>query len=127
MEIQNLRQKLHTLKNRIGLVSGAIKIEEFDEAEHNVAAQISPQGWNVEVSVKRGYEPISDKRQKAYAKKKKIEDGLETLLTDITCHEFAHWHLPNGSERGCPYDVYNHDKVLEAVKEGIPYDKQAHS
>ena len=124
MDIQKIRQRLHTQKNRIGLVGGTIKIDEYDETEHNVSAHISPQGWNIEVSVKKDYDPIKDKRQKAYARKKKIENGLEVLLTDVTCHEFAHWQLPNGSERGCPYDTYNHDKILEAVKEALPQDKR---
>lgn len=124
MELEKLKQKLHTQKNRIGLVGGTIKINEYDEAEHNVSAHISPQNWNIEVSVRKGYDPIQDRRQKAYARKKKIQDGLETLVTDVTCHEFAHWQLPNNSERGCPYDIYNHDKILEAVKEALPEDKR---
>jgi len=124
MELEKLRQKLHTQKNRIGLVGGTIKIEEYDDAEHNVSASISPQNWNTQISIRKGYNPIQDSRQKAYAKKKKIQDGLETLVTDITCHEFTHWQLPNNSGRGCPYDVYNHDKILEAVKEALPEDKK---
>ena len=123
MELEKLKQKLHTQKNRIGLVGGTIKIEEYDEAEHNVSAHISPQNWNIQVSVRKGFNPIQDRRQQAYARQKKIRDGLETLIEDITSHEFAHWQLPNGSGRGCPYDVYNHDKILEAIKEALPEEK----
>jgi hypothetical protein len=127
MEIEKLRQNLHKQKNRIGLVGGTIKIEEYDEAEHNVAAHISPQNWNIQVSIKKGYNPIQDRRQQAYAKKKKIQDGLETLVIDVTSHEFTHWQLPNNSGMGCPYDIYNHDKILEAIKEALPSDQKGHS
>ncbi len=123
--LDTIRQKLYEQKNKIGLVGGTIKINEFDDAEHNVSAGISPQGWDIEISVRKGFNPVSDKRQKAYARKKKIQDGLETLLGDVALHEFAHWELPHGSERGCPYDVYNHDKILEAVESALPQDKKA--
>jgi len=41
MDIQKLKQKLNEEKNKIGLVGGAIKIDEYDESEHNVSASIS--------------------------------------------------------------------------------------
>ena len=67
--------------------------------------------------MRKGFQPIQDRRQRAYARVKKIEDGLETMLLHVGgLHEPAHWELPFGSERGCPYDVYNHDKILESVK-----------
>jgi len=128
MNVNQLRQKLYEQKNRIGLVGGTIKLNEYDEAEQNVSAHISPEGWNIEISVKKGFDPIKDKRQKAYARKKKITDGLETLLTHVgILHEPAHWELPVDSHRGCPYDVYNHDKILEAVKQALPDDKKQHA
>ena len=76
MDIQKLKQKLNEKKNKIGLVGGAIKIDEYDESEHNVSASISFQNWNIQVSVRKGYSPVQDRRQKAYARKKKIQDGL---------------------------------------------------
>ena len=128
MDINKLRQKLYEQKNRIGLVGGTIKINEYDEAEQNVTAHITPEGWNIEISVKKGFNPIRDRRQKAYARKKKITDGLETLLTHIgILHESAHWELPVDSQKGCPYDVYNLDKILESVKQALPEDKKQHA
>lgn len=127
MKIEQIKQKLQEQKSRIGLVGGALNIRTYEDAEHNVSAHITPEGWNIEISVKEGFEPVNDRRQKAYAKVKKIKDGLETLLTDVFTHECAHWQLPYGSERGCPYDIYNHDKILEAVKRALPQDKQSHA
>ena len=128
MTLEQLRQKLYEAKNRIGLVGGTIKINEYDEAEQNVSAHISPQGWNIEISVRKGFDPIADKRQKAYARKKKIQDGLETLLTHVgVLHEPAHWELPVDSGKGCPFDVYWHDKILEAVKQALPEYKKGHA
>ncbi len=127
MTLQSLKQKLNEQKNMVGLVGGSIKINEYDESEHAVSAGISPKGWNITINIRKGFDPIQDKRQKAYARKKKIEDGLETLILHVGgLHEPAHWELPYGSEKGCPFDVYNHDKILEAVKESLPEDKQAH-
>ena len=126
MNIQNLRQRLIEQKNKVGLVSGSVKILEYDETKHNVAAHIAPQGWNIEVSLRKGFNPIQDRRQKAYARKKGITDGLETLVCHVGgLHEPAHWELPLGSGAGCPYNVYNHDLILEAVKNVLPQNKKS--
>ena len=123
---QKLQQNLNLQKNRIGLVSGSINLREYDEAEHDISASISPQSWDVEVSLRKGFDPIRDERQISYAKKKGITNGLETLVSDTVLHEFAHWELPFDSERGCPYNIYEHDKIKEAVKRILPQDKQTH-
>jgi hypothetical protein len=122
---QELRQSLHEQKRRIGLVGGSMSITEYDESEHNVVASISPEGWNIDIKVRKGFNPIKDRRQKAYARKKGIVDGLEVLLSHVgILHECAHWELPYGSGRGCPYDLYNHDRILEAIRKGLSNDKQ---
>lgn len=124
MELQPIRQKLYEKKNKIGLVGGSLKVVEYDEADHNVSAHINPQGWNIEMAIKKGFDPVSDKRQKAYARKKNITNGLEMLLSDVLLHECAHWELPHGSQMGCPYDTYHHDKMLEAVNSNLPDEKK---
>ena len=126
-KIQEIEQKLNQEKNRLGLVNGALKINEYDETEHYVSASINPKNWNIKIDLRTGFNPVNDKRQLAYARKKKISDGLEVLVSDITSHEIAHWQLPYGSERGCPYDIYNHDKILESVKQTLPSDKQGNT
>ena len=120
-----LIQDLNREKNRIGLVSGSLKINEYDDSEQNVSAHINPKNWNIEINLKRDFNPITDKRQRAYARKKKIEDGKRKLLEDVLAHEMAHWELPFSSSYGCPFDPYNHDKIIEAVKEALPEDKKA--
>jgi len=128
MIIKNLRQKLYEQKNRVGLVGGTVEVEEYDEMEHPVSASISPKGWNIQVSIRKGFNPIKDRRQRAYARVKKIEDGLETLILHVGgLHEPAHWELPVDSDKGCPYDVYNHDKIFEAVKKTLHDDKKQHA
>lgn len=127
MDMQKLKQNLNEEKNKIGLVGGSLTIKEYDDSEHNVLASIDPKNWNIEISLKKGYNPIQDRRQKAYARKKKIDNGLEKLLTDVFTHECAHWELPVDSGNGCPYDTYNHDKILEAVKSELPDDKKQHA
>lgn len=127
MNIQKLRQKLNLQKNKIGLVCGNINIKEYDNSENNISAGINPIGWNIEISLKKGFDPKNDNRARLYMKKKKIEDGLEKLISDVTTHEFAHWELPLNSNLGCPYSTYEHDKILEAVKEELPEDKKQHS
>jgi len=44
-------------------------------------------------------------------------------LEDVLKHELTHWELPVGSGLGCPYDMYNHDLILEGIKKGLPRDK----
>jgi len=130
MDLQKIKQKLHEQKKRIGLVGGSLTIKEYDEAEHNVSAHINPRGWDIEISVKKGYNPLERKRAKAYARIKKIkeDESLERLLSDVgVSHECAHWELAFDSGYGCPYDIYNHDKILEAVKSALPRDKQVHA
>ena len=124
-KIQKLEERLYEEKNQIGLVSGAISIGEFEDLDRCVYAHVTPQDWKVEVKLKKGFTPVSDKRQKAYARAKQIEDPLEKLVVDVTAHEFAHWSLPFGSGKGCPSDIYWHDKILEAVKNALPQDKKS--
>src|SRR3989344_7399420 len=69
----SLIQDLNREKNRNGLVSGRLKVNEYDDAEKNVSAHINSKDWSIEVNVKRDFNPIRDRRQKAYARAKKIE------------------------------------------------------
>ncbi len=124
MSIKTITQKLNEEKNKLGLVGGRLTLNEYDEAEHDVSAHISPHNWGIEINLKKGFNPVKDRRQKAYARKKNIADGLDTLVSDIFLHEMAHWQLPFNSERGCPYDTYNHDKIAEAVTDALPEDKK---
>lgn len=128
-KIQQLELKLNKQKNKYGLVGAKLaRVREFDDLDHNFSASINPDDWGIEIDLKTGFNPILDKRQKAYARVKKIGDGLEVMVLQVgSGHEVAHWELPFGSERGCPFDNYNHDKILEAVKNGLPEDKKEHS
>ena len=125
MTIRSLRNKLNEQKNKVGLVGGTVEVEEYDEMAHPVAASIDPKGWYINVSIRKGFNPIQDEMQIAYAEAKGIEDGLETLISHVGgLHEPAHWELPVDSGRGCPYDEYNHDKISEAVKQALPSNKK---
>jgi len=119
-----LTQDLNREKNRVGLVSGSLKVNEYDDAEANVAAHIDPKNWNIEITTKTGFNPLRDRRQRAFARKKKIENGKRKVLEDVLTHELAHWELPFGSGYGCPFDPYWHDKISEAVKDALPEDKK---
>src|SRR3989344_2696495 len=114
-----LIQDLNRTKNKIGLVNGSLKLNEYDDTESNVTAHINPKNWNIEITLNKNFNPINDKRQKAYARKKGIEDGKRILLEGILLHELAHWELPFNSNYGCPYDAYNHDKILESTKNAL--------
>ena len=122
-----LTQALNRTKNRIGLVSGSLRIHEYDEVEENVSAHINPKDWTIELTLKKDYNPVQDKRQKAYARKKNIQDGRRQLLEDILHHELGHWELPFNSGYGCPYDTHHNDMIVEAVKEALPEEKQGHA
>lgn len=124
-KIKQLEQKLNQEKNKFGLVGAKpAKVQEFDDADYDISAHINPHDWGIEVNLKTGYNPIKDVRQKRYAKIKKISDGLEQVILQVgSGHEVAHWELPFGSGKGCPMDVYNHDKIVEAVKNGLSENK----
>ena len=120
-KIQQLEYKLNEQKNKYGLVGAKrAKVQEFDDVSYDISAHINPQDWGIEISLKTGYNPIYDERQKRYAKIKKIKDGLETVVLQVgSGHEVAHWELPLGSDKGCPMDVYWHDKIVEGVANGL--------
>lgn len=120
----NLVQELNRTKNSIGLVSGRLRINEYNDADTNISAGINPRDWNIEFNLRKDYEPIQDRRQKAYARAKKIKDGKKAVLEDILHHELAHWELPFNSGFGCPFDAYHQDIILESVKQALPEDKQ---
>ena len=125
-KIQELEEKLNGEKNKYGLVGAKrARVREYDDAKYNISAHINPNNWEIEVNLKTGYNPVQDSKQKAYARAKKIKDGLETVVMQVgSGHEVAHWELPFGSGKGCPMDVYNHDKILEGIKNGLPEDKK---
>ncbi|MEK6913346.1 MAG: hypothetical protein AABW47_01615 [Nanoarchaeota archaeon] len=125
-KIQQLEQKLNEQKNRIGLIGGArAKVQEFEDVEENISVHINLENWGIIVTIKTGYNPIQDDEQKEYARAKNIADGLETIVLQIGgLHETAHWELPLGSGKGCPFDIYNHDKIVEGIKKGLPEDKK---
>lgn len=127
--IRQLQHKLNQQKNKCGLIGAKpAKVQEFDDAEHDFSAHITPHNWGIEVNLKTGYNPIHDIRQKIYARIKKMKDPLETLVLQLGAgHEVAHWELPFNSGKGCPYDTYNHDKILEAVEKALPQDKKQHT
>ncbi len=123
-DIQKLEKKVYEQKRKVGLLGGRVKVQEFDECEHNISASINPQNWDIQISLKKDFNPIQDKSQILYAEKKEIVEGLETMVMHIGgLHEPAHWELPINSGKGCPYDIYNHDKILEAVKQSLPSNK----
>lgn len=125
MNLQKIEEKLYEEKNRIGLVGGSIKIKETEDLDHGISAHITPHDWKTEINIREGFNPVSDKRQRAFARVKKIVDPLEKMVSDLTAHEFAHWSLPFGSAKGCPADIYWHDKILEAVTTALPQDKKS--
>lgn len=126
-KIKQLEYKLNQEKNKYGLVGAKpAKIQEFDDAEYDFSAHINPYDWGIEINLKTGYNPLQDKRQNVYARVKKIRDSLETMIIQVgSGHEVAHWELPFGSGKGCPIDLYNHDKIVEGVKKGLPKDKKS--
>jgi len=128
-KIKQLERKLNEAKNKFGLVGAKpAKVQEFDDADYNISASINPYDWGIQVTLKTGYNPIQDIRQQVYARLKKIEDGLEKVVIQLgSGHEVAHWELPFGSEKGCPFNTYNHDKIVEAVKNSLPEDKKQHA
>ena len=80
-KIQKLEYKLNQEKNKYGLVGAKpAKVQEFDDVDYDISAHINPYDWGIEVNLKTGYNPISDSRQKIYARVKKIKDGLETVV-----------------------------------------------
>lgn len=125
-KIKQLEYKLNQEKNKYGLVGAKpAKVQEFDDVDYNISAHINPQDWGIEVNIKTGYNPIQDSRQRAYVRAKKIKNPLETIVLQVgSGHEVAHWELPFGSGKGCPMDIYNHDKIVEAVQNGLPEDKK---
>src|SRR3989339_667235 len=126
-DLQKLEQRLNQEKNRYGLVGAKrARVLEFADAKNEITAHINPENWEIEVILKTGYNPIQDEFQKKYADAKNITDGLETMVLHIgSLHEVAHWELPFGSKRGCPFDIYNHDKIVEGTKKGLPKDKES--
>ena len=75
--VKSLVPELNRIKNRIGLVSGTLTVNEYDDVEENVSAHINSKNWNIEFNLRTGFDPVNDRRQKAYAKLKKIQDGLD--------------------------------------------------
>lgn len=115
MQHNTLVRELNRVKNENGLVGGPLKVLQVDNADSNVSACINPHDWSIELKVKKGWNPLPDKRVKSYSTKRNLEDALWSVCRDVVLHEVGHWELPRGSEMGCPYSVDFHDQILDGV------------
>ena len=66
--IQKLNYELNKQVKKQGLVNAKVKVEEYEDAKQDISACIDPRNWEIKVTLKSGYEPIQDSKQKAYAK-----------------------------------------------------------
>jgi len=111
----DLEKRLNQLKNRVGLVGGALLINRLSDAEHNISACIDPKDWHIELSIRDGWNPAPDEKTRSYLRQKNVSDAIWTVLRDVVYHECGHWALPRGSKNGCPRSSELHDVILDGV------------
>jgi hypothetical protein len=55
-----------------------------------------------------------------FLKKEGKEPNVVSIVKDIVRHEVGHWEYPKFSRRGCPYDWFLTEKIINGTNKGLP-------
>ncbi len=107
-------KKLAELKNKIGLVRTKLNFS-MPADKKGIREYILPDWSEIVVQVAQDVNLVSDENTKRYVKRLALQDALESLVSDLLRHGCGHRELPTETGLGCPYDVKNHDLILDSI------------
>ncbi|RLE38356.1 hypothetical protein DRJ17_04220 [Candidatus Woesearchaeota archaeon] len=113
MTLLELRKKLESRKNQIGLIG--IRLDLSESPGNSVSAALTSD-WKI-ISIKYGknLDLVPDSETLRYVRKRDIDDPKLKLSLDLLEHESSHRENPSGTRFGCPYTVEMHDIIKEAI------------
>lgn len=113
-----LQERLEHTKNRIGLVGTRLNFSRPADGK-GISEHITHDWQEVVIKIKRDLDLCPDEETKRYLEKRKITDPVEKVATDLLYHGCGHRELPTETGLGCPYTVFNHDKILSGVSKAL--------
>jgi hypothetical protein len=61
-----------------------------------------------------------DERSIKFLKEEGKEPNIVSIVEDIVRHEIGHWEYPKFSKRGCPYDWFSAEEIINGTNKGLP-------
>jgi hypothetical protein len=119
VDFNGIEENLNRLKNRIGLVGGALRFTPTTDGSQDIVAYIDQRDWHIELYVNQNFNPVNNRAARKYARKKNITAPLEKICSDVVYHECGHWELPRTSGNGCPYSAVHVFRIREGVHKAL--------
>jgi hypothetical protein len=61
-----------------------------------------------------------DERSTKFLEEEEKEPNLISIAKDVGRHEGGHWEYPKYSRRGCPYDWFLAERIIDGTNKGLP-------
>jgi hypothetical protein len=61
-----------------------------------------------------------DERSSKFLEEEGKEPNVVSIAVDIGRHEIGHWEYPKFSRRGCPYDWFLAERIINGTNKGLP-------
>jgi len=116
--MRDLQEKLERTKNRIGLVGTRLNFSRPVEGR-GIEEHITQDWKEIVIKIKQGLDLTPDEETKKYVRKVNADDTMNAVATDLLYHGCGHRELPTETGLGCPYNVENHDKILDGVARAL--------
>lgn len=109
-----LKEKLEKRKNKFGLIGVRLRVNK--SRGNSFSADISlPDFTRITLDYGNELDLVPDESTKRFAERKKIKDPELKIGEDVLDHECGHRELPTQTRLGCPYDIFAHERIKDAV------------
>ena len=113
-----LKEKLENRKNRNGLVGIRLRINR--QGGNSFSAHITlPDFTSISLNYGSELDLVPDNSTRRFAEAKRIENPELKIGEDLLDHECGHRELPTQTRFGCPYDVFTHERIKDAIARAL--------
>src|SRR3989344_6514872 len=116
--MRGLQEKLERTKNRIGLVGTRLNFLR-PEKGRGIEEHITHDWKEIVIRIRQGLDLAPDEETKKYVRIVNANDTVNAVATDLLYHGCGHRELPTETGLGCPYNVENHDRILDGIAKAL--------
>ena len=113
-----LKDKLEKKKNQIGLVGTKLNFSQPSSGK-GISEYITQDFKEIVIRIREDLNLIPNEKTKEYLDKISIKEPLEVVAEDMLYHGCGHRELPTETKLGCPYNLENHDLILDGIAKGL--------
>lgn len=120
----DLITRLEEKKNQIGLVGTRLNFSRSVQGK-GISEHITQDWKEIVIRIRRDLDLIPDEETRKYVQKCLTADPVETVAMDMLYHGCGHRELPTYTRMGCPYEVKNHDSILDGIAQALKEKKKS--